>query len=334
MSRASTVTASGSVTPTTKKRGETHLHAGHGRRAIARKELADHLYSIRFVVLLAISVIVSVVIVFSNTEDFRSIAENTVGVPGLFLRLFTVDLGPLPFTLVSFMGFIGPLLGIFFGFDSVIGERSQGTLPRLLSQPVYRDEVITGKFMAGVTVIGVMLTLLTASVTALGIWRLGFTPTAADTFRLLIWLFITIGYVGLWLALATLISVTVKRAATSALISFGIWMVIILFGAFIFQAVGNIFGGDDPNSALETEQLVSQISPYTLYTDASSALLDPTTRTTGLVTLEQVDRAILSELTPIQGVLIVGPQILALLVMTAVAFGIAFWVFIRQDIRA
>ena len=41
------------------------------------------------------------------------------------------------------------LFQIAFGFDDISGERSEGTLPRLVSQPIYRDDVINGKFAAG-----------------------------------------------------------------------------------------------------------------------------------------------------------------------------------------
>ena len=65
-----------------------------------------------------------------------------------------VDL-PLLFTLSpervpafhEFLGILGPLLGIAFGFDAINGERAQRTLPRLVAQPIHRDEIINGKFV-------------------------------------------------------------------------------------------------------------------------------------------------------------------------------------------
>ena len=44
--------------------------------------------------------------------------------------------------------YLGPLLGIAFGFDAINGERSDRTLPRLVAQPIHRDAVIIGKFVA------------------------------------------------------------------------------------------------------------------------------------------------------------------------------------------
>ena len=57
----------------------------------------------------------------------------------------------------GFLGLVAPLLGLAFAFDAVNGERAEGTLPRLLSQPIHRDDVINGKFAAGLAVIGLVL---------------------------------------------------------------------------------------------------------------------------------------------------------------------------------
>ena len=64
----------------------------------------------------------------------------------------------------EFIGILGPLLGIAFGFDAINGERSPGTLPRLVSQPIHRDEIINGKFVAGIGAIALALGCLIAIV--------------------------------------------------------------------------------------------------------------------------------------------------------------------------
>lgn len=307
---------------------------GHGWRTVARKELADHLLSARFVVLIGVLAVAAAAAVFAAAGGIRDVASQAVGLPALFLKLFTVTNDPVPFPFVSFVGFLAPLLGIMFGFDAVNGERSQGTLPRLLSQPLHRDEVIIGKFVAGLTVIGVMLTALTAFVSGIGIFRLGVVPEPAEISRLVVWVLFAIVYVGFWLALSTLFSVTIPRASTSALMAVGIWLVLALFGTFIFQAVGQAIGGSDPAAALEAEVGVSRISPLTLYSEASTVLLDPSQRTTGLVSITQIDRALVSNLTLSQSLLVVWPQIVTMVALTAAVFALAFVSFMRRDVRA
>lgn len=310
-----------------------------GWRVVAGKELADHLYSGRFIVLLGLLGIATAAAVFAASGGIREVAPDADGITALFLKLFTVTTDPVPFPLIIFVSLLAPLLGIMFGFDSINGERAQGTLPRLLSQPIHRDEVILGKFMAGLAVIAIMLTSLVVFVAGIGIFRLGLTPTVAEVSRLLVWLVFAIVYVAFWQGLATLVSVRTNRAATSALIPVGVWLVLALFGGFIFGAVADILSPDDGTQAglianAQTEHLLSQLSPITLFQEGSTVLLDPEVRTTGLLTLEQVDRALVSELNLAQSLGVVWPQMVVLLAMTSAMFALAYVSFMRQEVRA
>lgn len=310
-----------------------------GWRVVAAKELGDHLYSGRFIVLLAVLGIATAAAVFAASGGIRDVAPNAEGITALFLKLFTVTVDPVPFPLIIFVSFLAPLLGIMFGFDSVNGERAQGTLPRLLSQPIHRDEVILGKFVAGISVISIMLTALVLFVAGIGIFRLGVTPSPTEVSRLFVWLIFAIVYVAFWQGLATLVSVRTSRAATSALIPVGVWLVLALFGSFIFGALADVVSPDDGSqlAALEnarTQQAIAQASPITLFQQGSTVLLDPEVRTTGLLTLEQVDRAIVSELNLPQSLGVVWPQMVVLVAMTAVLFALSYIAFMRQEVRA
>ena len=327
------MSAAVSVAPT------RHREPAGGWRVVAAKELADHLFSGRFVVLLAVLGIATGAAVFAASGGIRDVAPNAEGITALFLKLFTVTTEPVPFPLIVFVGFLAPLLGIMFGFDSVNGERAQGTLPRLLSQPIHRDEVILGKFVAGISVIAIMLTALVMFVAGIGIFRLGVTPSATELSRLIVWLALAVVYVAFWQGLATLISVRTTRAATSALIPVGVWLVLALFGTFIFAAMADVVSPDDGTqdglvANARAEQAISQISPVVLFQQGSAVLLDPEVRTTGLVTIEQVDRAIVSELGLTQSLGVIWPQMVIMIAMTAAIFALAYVSFMRQEVRA
>ncbi|MDD4424403.1 MAG: ABC transporter permease subunit, partial [Mariniphaga sp.] len=70
-----------------------------------------------------------------------------------FLKLFTHSDGTLP-SFIVFVSFLGPLLGISMGFDSINSEQNNGTLSRVLAQPIFRDFVLNAKFMAALIVLG------------------------------------------------------------------------------------------------------------------------------------------------------------------------------------
>jgi ABC-2 type transport system permease protein len=123
------------------------------------------------------------------------------------------------------------------------------------------------------------------------------------------------------------------------MIPIGVWLVLTLFGSFLFGAVAGVLSPDDGTPAgevanLRTEQTLSQLSPVTLFQQGSSVLLDPEVRTVGLVTVEQVDRAIVSELNLTQSLAVVWPQIAILVAMTAVMFALAYIAFMRDEVRA
>jgi ABC-2 type transport system permease protein len=176
-----------------------------GWMVIASKEFGDHLLSARFIVLLLILGLAAGIPIFLATEQIRDLAEQVSGIPALFIALFIigpqdVSIFQLDVTVQSFIGLVAPLLGLAFAFDAVNGERSQGTLPRLLSQPIHRDDVINGKFVAGLAVIGLVLVTVCVVVAAFGLFKLGIVPAAYEVLRLIIWIAVTVVYVGLWLA--------------------------------------------------------------------------------------------------------------------------------------
>lgn len=308
---------------------------------VARKEMTDHLLSGRFVALLFILGLVALGTVYGAATGLREAAQDaTEAGISVFLRLFTVNADPIPFSFMTFLGFLLPAVGIAYGFDSISGERSRGTLPRLVSQPIHRDDVINGKFVAGLAVIGVTLTVIIMIVSGVGILTLGVVPEVSDIFRLFTWLVASIVYVGVWLAMAMVASVAFRNAATSAIVAIGIWLALTVFGGLLFTLVANVVSPvDTANQATElsnarTELTVSRLSPVTLYEESSTALLVPEVRTLGFVTVEQVDRAIVSELSFPQSLLLVWPQLVAMVAMVVILFAFAYVKFMRQEVRA
>jgi ABC-2 type transport system permease protein len=312
-----------------------------GWRVVAAKELADHLLSARFIVLLIILSLATAGAVYAAASGIRDVAPQASGTPALFLRLFTISADPMPFSFFALIGFLAPILGIAFGFDAVNGERAQGTLPRLVAQPIHRDDVINGKFVAGLVVIGVMLTTLVLIVAGLGIFRLGIVPSAGEATRLFLWLVVAILYVGFWLAFATLCSVALRRAASSAMVAIATWLVLALFASLLVQLLANVIAPAPADATdaqvlhnAQVEQSLSRISPITLYDEATSALLDPEVRSVGVVTYQQLDRAIVTDLSLTQSLLLVWPQVVGMIALTVACFAVAYVLFMRQEIRA
>ena len=316
-----------------------------GWRTIAAKELADHLESVRFVVLLVVVGIAAIVPMYFTSTAITDSAPQLAGQPALFLWLFargSQDVGGI--TTIAFAALFVPLVGIAFGFDAVNSERSQGTLSRLLAQPIHRDDVVNGKFAAGIAVIALMLTALVALITALGIVRLGIIPTPEELARVVAWLLATILYAGFWLAFAVLLSVVIRGAASAALVGFGTWLGLTLFGAFLLPLLANTLFPPDTTDAnaffasTSAQQLFLRISPATLYQDVVTALMNPEANTIlgfgnlgQYVSAQEQSRSLL---TLDQSILLVWPQVVALVALTVLVFALAYVLFLRQEVRA
>ena len=109
----------------------------NGIRTIFKKELADHLSSNRFLILFALIFMVSLVTAYMAGMSISKQSQGAIAEKFIFLKLFTSSGGW--FSLVQFVAFFGPLIGLILGFDTVNRERNEGTLSKLLSQPIYRD---------------------------------------------------------------------------------------------------------------------------------------------------------------------------------------------------
>jgi ABC-2 type transport system permease protein len=327
---------------------EAAIHAPRSRNRIlpvgigpvARKEFSDHLSGLRFGILLILIAVAAVAAVYAAGTAIREAVSSTTSIDFPFLRLFTVSGQSLP-SFVTFVSFLAPLLGIALGFDALNSERSQGTLSRLMSQPIHRDAVLHGKFLAGLGVVTLALTALVAIVGGVGLFLLGVPPSVEEVGRLLVFIVITSLYVGLWLALAQLFSVLFRQAATSALASIAVWLFFTIFAGLLVGLLANAVVplGTEPTveQQLRHEQLVTnldRVSPTTLYSEATSALLDPNVRSLGVLVQEQVDRALATPLGFGQSVLLVWPQIVSLLAVVLLCFAVSYILFMREEIRA
>jgi ABC-2 type transport system permease protein len=313
-----------------------------GWRVIAAKEFADHLLSVRFLILLILLGVLAAYTVYAVSGSIRDLAQEATGSPELFVFLFRGAAEPTEGVGVSFLmfvGLLGPLLGIAFGFDAVSAERSEGTLPRLVSQPIHRDDVINGKFVAGLSTIALILGAVMVLIAGISIIRLGVTPTEDQVLRILTWFVVATVYVGFWLAFAMLCSVIFRRAATAALATMSAWIVFVLFWDLIGPVIANVISPRrataavaDQVAALTMQQNLLRISPARLFTDISSAVLNPAVNTLGFVLPE--DRPLPTLLPYGQSILVAWPLVVALVALTVVCFAAAYVIFMRQEVRA
>jgi ABC-2 type transport system permease protein len=304
------------------------------------KEIRDHVLSWRFIILLALILFTCLGSLYTSITNLaKSIKPNDPANTFFFLKLFTLSDGTLP-PFHVFIGFLGPLLGIALGFDAVNSEQNNGTLSRIMAQPIHRDYVINSKFVAALMVISTLFFTLGFLVMGLGLIIIGIPPTVEEFFRVVFFLMLSILYVAFWLNLSIFFSIRFRQAATSALTAIAAW----LFFTIFYQIIVNIIAktmvppeGSAQQDILHYQHFIMtlmRLAPSQLFTDATSTLLMPQVRALGPLTMEQLYGAVPSPLPLGQSALLVWPQLSGLIAATVLCFALSYFSFMRKEIRS
>ena len=309
-------------------------------RVMVLKEVGDHIRSWRVIFLVGIIVLTCIGSLYTSLSGISDAVK-----PGgdeeafFFLKLFTLSDGSLPSFFV-FIGFLGPLLGISLGFDTVNSEQNRGTLSLLLAQPVPRDYVINAKFAAALLVISILFFVLGFLVIGAGLIALGIPPGPEEFIRIIFFILLSIVYVALWLNLSVYFSVRFKQPATSALAGIAVWLFFTVFYPLIVNIITKLMAPSQ-YASLRTVYLfekfkfaIMQIMPNELFSQATSTLLMPSVRNLGPLTMEQIQGAIPGALPLGQSLLLVWPQLTGLVALTVICFILTYIKFMRREIRS
>lgn len=298
--------------------------------AILRKELADYFNSVRFFILFILVLATSGYALFAAYNGIRQALSESGAVTGsgfVFITLFTSGQGA--FTLTFFIMLLVPIIGIALGFDAINSERSGGTLSRLLSQPVYRDSVINGKFLAGIMTLTIMVATTLLLVSGYGLRMIGVPPTTEEIIRLFIYIILIIIYGAFWMGLAMLFSVVTKRVAVSLLVTIAIWLIF-----FLWTLMGPLFTATIAQS-VEGQLNLLRISPLFLFSEATTVLLVPAYRL-GFMTMTagELSYVIPNPVSLGQSLISIWPHLVSLISLSVICFAISYVLFMRQEIRA
>jgi ABC-2 type transport system permease protein len=138
-----------------------------------------------------------------------------------------------------------------------------------------------------------------------------------------------------------LFSTVFRQPATSALTAIAVWLLFAVFwdilSALVAQALVAQQPGYGPTELAQARihLFLARFSPNTLYAETLLALLNPQVRALGPVLLTQLEGAVLGTPLPLsQSLLLVWPQMVALIAGTILLFCAAYVTFQRQEVRA
>jgi len=288
------------------------------------------------IALVYIAGLASTYVALQNIRDVASALDQFV-----FLKLYTTGGDVLP-SFISFISFFIPIIGIIFGFDAINSERNSGNLSRLMSQPIYRDSVINGKFLAGVTTLSIIVASIAFIIAGVGLTSIGVPPTSEEILRIFFLVFICVFYGGFWMGLSILFSVIMERTAASILTAIAIWIFLMFFLPIIANAIANAIAPlDGATTAVQVqnysiEQGILRISPSTLFTETIAILLIPVGGHFMLRPILESDIAnmISSPLSLGQSLIQVWPQLVVIVALAIICFALSYITFMRQEIRS
>jgi len=318
---------------------------------IACKEVSDSFNSKKFLLVLGLFTLFSLAAVWTgiqsyeqNLEQFRNGGGFAPEKPTL-LDVFA--------PLLSFnMPLAAGILALLLSYDAVSKEREEGTIELLLSYPVYRDEVINGKFIANLFTLSLALLFSYGVTSGLAVYMTGQIPSINILIRLsFIWIG-TIIYMAFFMALGSLFS-TIFRSSWRSLIAGVIILLLSVATPFIagFTAsqiyqydpgtnrdeviqrtetrYGNTVVEDSNSEEISREEVrakreqfkdkVSRLSPSNSYVNYVREML-------GTATTSEINPTVSASLDNAIGYLIF------LLSQTFLMFTASYGVFMRQDL--
>jgi ABC-2 type transport system permease protein len=128
--------------------------------------------------------------------------------------------------LTEYVAIVGAILAIVLGYNSIISEKEAACLPLILSRPIYRDQVFTGKWLGNAGLIAALLIFVFLFNLILLILISGLMPTLAQVLRLLGLVGLAYLYMLIFLSFSMLLSTRLNNAATAFLVSLVFWLLL------------------------------------------------------------------------------------------------------------
>lgn len=193
--------------------------------SIARKEFTDAITSKRLWLIAGIFLLFSIASTYATSFGFKMRVGQA-----------TRQMVQIASTIASTTAYIAPLLGIALAFDAISGERERGTLRILLSRPIYREDVINGKIISALAIIGLTMTVSSLTSVSVSILLHNVAVTLDDIMRICLFIVFSIVLSFAYYAFSLFISTFSNKSSHSLIISIGVW----IFFTFILSIISSL----------------------------------------------------------------------------------------------
>jgi ABC-2 type transport system permease protein len=171
-----------------------------------------------------------------------------------------------------------PFLGMALGFDSVVKESKSSSLNVLLTHPVFRDNIITGKILGSLATLALVIGISIIASVGTMLLISGVQINLLEIERILIFAILTFIYISTFVGVSILVSIYSKSTASSLIYSVVIWInSIIVFSAIVAVLAAIITGQSyldlgKNHQVLELNANLQKFSPIHHYAEAISGV--------------------------------------------------------------
>ena len=287
---------------------------------IAQKEFADNLWSPRVISIVSIFTI----IIFSFS--YRAVINGR--------NIFEFGFLDVAQIIAVFL----PLLGIALGFDAIVKERKSQSLNILLTHPVYRDNIITGKILGAMITLALVVCVAVATSVGTMLIISGVQVSSIELSRVLIFTVLTYLYLSIFLGYGMFISIIAKNAVSSLIFCISTWLIICVIYGAIIMIIAIVSTGQslldlgNNEEVIDLNAYLQKLSPIHHYSN-------PTIGHPGLTAggfskggTHIVNGIFDTRYTLSQWLDEYWPNVVTLAVMPVILLIISFIVFLRQDI--
>ncbi len=217
---------------------------------IALKELYTSVKSKRFIVMMAFYFLIFGIAVYSTKDYLIQMGVPTVKSNELFMWGVSGYTYMTPFAMLfminmTIITIIGAVLGAALGADAINREVETGTAKVLLGHPIYRDEVINGKFL-GMGILIVIVNLLVYAMIIAVMLIFGIPLDGDSLIRGFLGVAVTILYTLTFLSIGVFFSTLFKKPETSMLAAVGLTIFMTVFYGIVASIIASKLVGPAP----------------------------------------------------------------------------------------
>ncbi|MCB1527152.1 MAG: ABC transporter permease [Hyphomicrobiaceae bacterium] len=172
-------------------------------------------------------------------------------------------------SLTSLAVYLVPLVALLMSFDAIAGEIERGTLPLALAYPVSRSEILAGKLLAHLAILGIAVTVGYAIAAAVAFVLDSQAARGLPALFRLLWTSLLLG--STFLGIGYAISAVARRPGTAAGAAIALWLVmIVLFDLALLAAIVVDSGGTFTRTVFPWLLVANPADAFRLYNLSAS----------------------------------------------------------------